>query len=57
MANSYQLVDPIVSIHEDTLMLAIANAKQAMRWNEEPENSAYWQGHIDAYKSLLKGML
>jgi hypothetical protein len=54
---SYQLNDPLVTISEEVLLLSINNARTAMRWDPDPEHKLYWQGHIDAYTSLLKGQL
>jgi hypothetical protein len=50
-----KLNDPLITISEETLLLAVANARTAMVWDKESE--AYYQGQIDAYTSLLKGML
>ena len=57
MTNQYQLNNPNITITEATLRLAISNARIAIRWNNEPESEGYWRGQIDAYQSLLNGML
>ena len=54
---AYQLRDPNISINEDILVLAISNARTAQAWDSRPANTSYWQGQIDAYTSLLKGLL
>ena len=50
-----QLNDPLITISEETLLLAVANAQTAMGWDKETES--YYQGQIDAYNSILRGML
>jgi hypothetical protein len=57
MAYQYQLNDATITVSEDALLLAITNSRIAMGWNNEPESECYWQGQIDAYKSLLTGMI
>jgi hypothetical protein len=52
---SFKLNDPMISITEETLLLAVANARTAMAWDKESKD--YYQGQIDAYTSLLKGLL
>jgi hypothetical protein len=52
---SFQLNDPMISITEETLLQAVANARTAMAWDKESKD--YYQGQIDAYTSLLKGLL
>jgi hypothetical protein len=51
----FQLNDPLITITEETLLLAVANARTAMAWDKA--SKAYYQGQIDAYTSILKGLL
>jgi hypothetical protein len=50
----FKLNDPLITITEETLLLAVANARTAMAWDKESKD--YYQGQIDAYTSILKGL-
>jgi hypothetical protein len=53
----FKLNEPLIAISEETLLLAISNALTARDWDTTQESKSYYQGQIDAYNSLLKGML